>query len=333
VKVTASYAGLAGEFLGRWDSVYGGYAFFAPSLYAGAGGFSSVLYIQNAGLECSSVELWFKGQDDCLRPRVCDILTLAPGETVQFDASGCMPPGWIGGAWVRASQPLAIAVDHIGNDVLMTYTGSPGALNYSYGGQDYFTTGSEVAYGPLIYSEYQGWDTTIVVQNLSGAHAAKVKVYFLDRGGGVITTVADWICPHGSRSFFLPVIAGLPGNWVGSVRVESQGWFAPGSPAVDAPYIHAIAQLVQYTDVARSDTQEAIAYNLFPEHLAYDWQLGSGPGGLYSGVGRIGIPSFLKDRGGTGVTSEVAIANVVPKPGLTNFAIYIYDQTGLIDYL
>jgi hypothetical protein len=333
LTVTSSYEGLAGEFLGHYDPVYGGYAFYAPSLYAGYGGFTSVMYIQNAGLECTSVEIWLKSYDDCLRSRVCDILTLAPGESFQFDASSCMPPGWVGGAWVRASQPMAIAVDQIGNDVLMTYNGTPTELNYTYNGQPLYTTGATVAYGPLAYSEYQGWDTSVVVQNMSRTVAAKVKVYFLDRSGDVITTLVDWVCPQGSQAFFLPVVAHLPGSWVGSVRVESQDWFTAGGPSVDGPNIAAVAQLMQYSDIARSDVQEAIAYNLFPEQLAYDWQLGSGAGGTTSGVGRIGIPSFLKDEHGTGVTSELAIANIVPKPGFTNFAIFIYDQNGLIDYL
>jgi len=333
VEVTSSYAGVAGEFLGHYDPVYGGFAYFAPSLYAGKAGFTSYLYVQNMGLECTSVELWFKAQDDCLRNRICDILTLAPGESAAFDASGCLPQGWFGSAWVRSSEPLAIAVDHVGSDVLMTYTGVPAELNYTFDGEPLFTTGSPVAYGPLVYSEYQGWDTAIIVQNLSKVTAAKVKVYFLDRSGGIITTVADWVCPQGAQTFFLPVIADLPGHWIGSVRVESQDWFAAGSPAVSAPNIHAVAQLVHYSDAMRTDTQEALAYNLFPEHLAFQWSLGSGPGGTYSGVGRIGIPSFIKDRHHTGVTSEIAIANVVTKPGFTNFALFIYDQNGLIDYL
>jgi hypothetical protein len=209
----------------------------------------------------------------------------------------------------------------------------PGELNYVFNGQPVFTTGSAVAFGPLVYSEYQGWDTAVVVQNLSAVTNAKVKVYFLDRGGDIITTVADWVCPRGSQTFFLPVIANLPGHWVGSVRVESQDWFAAGAPAVSGPNLHAVAQLVQYTDVARTEPQEALAYNLFPEHLAYDWQLGSGNGGLDSGVGRIGIPSLLKDRARSGVTSEIAVANIVPKPGLTNFALYLYDQNGLLDFI
>ena len=41
----------------------------------------------------------------------------------------------------------------------------------------------------------------------------------------------------------------------------------------------------------------------------------------------------MEDLDGTGVTSELAIANVVPKPGFTDFVIYIYDQNGLLDYV
>ncbi len=333
VNVAASYEGVAGEWLGKYDSVYGGYAFFAPSLYAAQGGFNSILYIQNAGLECSSIEIWFKAQDDCLRSRICDIATLAPGETYQFDVGGCMPAGWYGSSWVRSTQPLAIAVDHVGNDVLMTYNGTPSELNYVFNGEPAYTVGSQVAYGPLVYSEYQGWDTAVIVQNESKVAAAKVKIYFQDRSGGIITTVADWVCAGGSQTFFLPVIADLPGHWVGSIRAESQDWFSPGAPNVRAPNIVGVAQLVKYSDATRTSANEAIAYNLFPEQLAYDWQLGSGPGGTYSGIGRIGIPSFLKDYKRTGVTTEIAIANIVPKPGFTNFAIFIYDQNGLIDYL
>ncbi len=333
VNVAASYEGVAGEWLGRYDPVYGGFAFFAPSLYAAHGGFNSVLYIQNAGLECSSIEIWFKAQDDCLRSRICDIATLAPGETVQFDVGGCMPAGWYGSSWVRSTQPLAIAVDHIGNDVLMTYNGTPSELNYVFNGEAAYTVGSQVAYGPLVYSEYQGWDTAVIVQNESKVASAKVRVYFLDRSGGIITTIADWVCAGGAQTFFLPVIADLPGHWVGSLRAESQDWFAPGAPSVRAPNIVGVAQLVKYSDATRTNANEAIAYNLFPEQLAYDWQLGSGPGGTYSGIGRIGIPSFLKDYQRSGVTTEIAIANIVPKPGFTNFALFVYDQNGLIDYL
>ena len=115
--------------------------------------------------------------------------------------------------------------------------------------------------------------------------------------------------------------------------MESQDWFAPGTEPVDAPYIFAIAEMVKYGDVQRTSPQEAMAYEFFPEQMAYDWQVGSGCGGLCSGIGRIGIPSFHKDQQGSGITSEVAIANLVAKPGFTDFAIFIFDQNGLLDFV
>jgi hypothetical protein len=258
------------------------------------------------------------------------VATLAPGETHQFDASTCVGPGWVGSAWVRGSEPLSVVVDTIGRDLLMTYHGHPSELKYTFDGAPTFTVGSPVVYGPLLYSEYQGWDSLVQVQNLSQVTAAKVKVYFLDRGGNIITTLVDWICAGGSQGFYLPVIAQLPGNWVGSVRVESQDWFSAGQPNVSAPDVVAVAQLIKYADLTRTQPLEAVAYDLFPEQRAYDWQVGSGWGGLWSGVGRIGIPSFMKDVGGSGLTTELAIANLVPKPGFTDFVIYVYDQNGLV---
>jgi hypothetical protein len=94
-----------------------------------------------------------------------------------------------------------------------------------------------------------------------------------------------------------------------------------------------VATLLKYSDAQRTETREAIAYNLLPEHKIFDWQLGFGGGGLDSGIGLIAIPSLLADLDATGVTSEVAIANIIPKPGFTDFVIYIYDQNGLLDYV
>jgi hypothetical protein len=333
-EVSSKYAGIAGIDLGAYDPVFGGYAYYVPLLYAESSDLNSVMYIQNGGLECSSIEIWFKAQDDCLRARICEIFTLAPGETYQFDSNDCVGPDFQGNAWLRSSQPMGIAVDIFGRDILMTYVGVPTELNYTFNPDDAtFTTGNQVAYGPLIYSEYQGWDTGVQVQNMSSVVAAKVKVYFLDRSGDVITTLVDWICPRGSQTYFLPVVADLPGTWVGSLRVESQEWFSPGDPLVLPPNITGIVTLIKYTDAARSDTAEAIAYNLLTEQRAYDWQVGCCGGGTDSGIGLIAIPSVLKDIDNTGVTAELAIANLVPKPGFTDFAIYIYDQNGLLDYV
>jgi hypothetical protein len=333
-RVTSKYNGLAGSHLGSFDEVFGGYGYYVPLIYAGSADFDTIIYIQNGGLSCSSIELWFKAKDDCLRNEICEILTLAPGESYQFDANDCVGPDFQGNAWLRSTQPLGVAVDIIGRDVLMTYVAEPSEINYSFDPNRSITKdGQQVAFGPLIYSEYQGWDSGVQVQNLSATVAAKVKVYFLDRSGDIITTLVDWVCPRGSQTLFLPVIAGLPGNWVGSVRIESQEWYSPGNPLVLSPNIAGVAMLLKYVDAARTDTTEAIAYNLLPEHKIYDWQIGTGGGGLDTGIGLIAIPSLLRDLKHAGMTSEIAITNVVPKPGFTDFAIFLYDQNGLIDYV
>ena len=332
-QISSKYEGITGFAYGRYDPVYGSFSYYAPLLYASAGGLESVMYIQNVGLDCTTVEIWFQQQDNCIRPLICEIFTLSPGETFQYAASDCVGPGWIGSSWLRTSQPITVVVDQIGRSLLMTYNGTPSQLRFSFDGVPEYTPGSTVAYGPLVYSEYQGWETGIQVQNLSAVTAAKVKVYFYDRSGDIITTLVDWICPRGSQSFYLPAVTGLPGNWVGWVRVESQEWFTPGAPAVSASPITAIAQLIKYANIQQTAANEGVAYNFLPEPISYDWQIGSGNGGTESGQALIAIPSLLKDLEGTGVTTEVAIANLVMKPGFTDFVIYIYDPNGLLDFV
>ncbi|MFQ5460330.1 MAG: hypothetical protein ACE5EL_06015, partial [Anaerolineae bacterium] len=331
--IASKYSGIEAFEFGAYDPVFGGYSFYAPLLFADASGFESTLYLQNAGIDCTTVEIWFQQQDDCLRAFICEVFTLAPGETFQFNATDCVGPGWIGSAWVRTSQPMAIAIDHIAPALLMTYAGTPGQLRFTFEGQPFFSPGSVVSYAPLVYSEYQGWDTGIQVQNLSATSSAKAKVYFLDRSGDIITTLVDWICPRGTQTFFLPAVAGLPGNWIGTARVESQEWFTPGGPSVPPTPVTAVAHLIKYADIQRTAPNEAVAYNLLHEFEAFDWQIGSGIGGTESGVARLAIPSLLKDLDGTGVTTEIAIANFVPKPGFTDFAIYLYDMNGLLDFV
>ncbi len=335
VDVTSKYNGIAGTHLGVYDAVYGGYGFYVPLVYASKAGYNSMIYIQNGGLMCSSIEIWFQQQEDCLRAVICDIATLAPGETYQLDANDCVGPDFQGSAWIRSTQRMGIVVDIIGHDLLMTYAGEPAEINYTFDPRKaVYTGGNQVGFAPLVYSEYQGWDSAIQVQNLSPVVAAKVKVYFLDRGGDIITTLIDWVCPRGSQTFFLPLVAALPGNWVGSARVESQEWISPGNPNVLAPNVVAVATLIEYSDAARTAATQGIAYNLLPEHKIFDWQIGERSGGNFeAGVGLIAIPSLLKDLGSSQMTSEIAIANVVPKPGFTDLVIYVYDQNGLIDYI
>jgi len=346
-EIASAYAGILDRDLGFSDPLFGGFTYYAPLVYAGRRGWDSTLYIQNAGLECTSIDLWFRPQGECTRAQVCEIPALAPGESYPFDTRDCVGAAWLGNVWLRSSQPLAIAVGTTGPQVLMTYEGTPAELNYTvardtpYQNQPadpLFTPGSQVNFGPLIFREHQGWDTQIQVQNLSSILNAKVKVYFLDGGGDTIHTLVDWICPRGSQTYKLATISHLPGDWVGQVRVESQDWFAPGSAPVPAPNIVSVAQLVRWSGPAQTVPLEAMSYRLLPEEQVFTWQIcpepcpAGGGSGLESGSGLIGIPSLsIPGPNSTGPVSHLAIQNAVTTPGDTDLALFLYDQNGLLD--
>jgi len=325
--VSAAYIGVSTDQEGTRDPIVGGYTQYAPLVFADKSGLSSTIYIHNSGWFCSSLELWFYAQDNCMRPVLGDVLSVAPGESAVFDPATVVGPDWVGTAWIRASQPLGVIVDTLGPNHFTSYRGVSGDV-YDEEYAKTISYGSQVNYAPLTYSEYQGWDAAIQVQNLSAVYAAKVKVYFLDRSGDIVTTLVDWICPRGSQSYFLPVIAGLPGNWVGSARVESQEWVTPGSPLIDPPRVQSVVLLEQWSDPARTERREAVAYNALTEPVSFDWQLGHGRGGMASGSAVIAVPLLMK--GYEGITSELAITNLVPKPGFTDFAVFIYDQNSLL---
>ncbi len=324
-RVNAAYIGISSDMEGAYDPKFGGYTYYAPMVFAGRGGLETAFYIQNSGVLCTSLEIWFKGQDACLRPILGDVLSLAPGESIRFEASSIVGPDWLGSAWIRGTQPLGIVVDTMGANHFTSYAAVPGDvadLNFSLGDQ--------INYAPLVYSEHQGWDSLLQVQNLSATLPAKVKVYFYDRSGDVKTTLVDWICPRGSQTFFSPVLAGLPGNWVGHARVESQDWWTNGTNPQDAPRIQSVVLLEKWSDPARTTRRESVAYNAHTETV-YNWQVGSRKGGLTDGSAVFAVPLLAK--GNRGISSEIAITNLVPKPGFTDFAIFLYDQNGLLDFV
>ncbi|MFN8483234.1 MAG: isopeptide-forming domain-containing fimbrial protein [Anaerolineae bacterium] len=332
LTMSGAYDAISAQADGRYDPVFGGFAYYAPVVYSGYNGLNSWLYIQNSGSECTSVEIWFKAQDECLRSQICSVTQLSPGYTSAFDVSGCVAPGFVGSAWIRASQPLGIVADQVGADVLMTYSAMPSALCFVFNGQCLDQGGgSTVAYGPLIYRETQGWSTQIHVQNMSRVTAAKVKVYFLDNGGGIITTLVDWVCAGGSGVFSLPAVNNLPGAYVGAVRVESLAWQSPGDPAVGAVPIAAVAELTQHAAGSYTRLLQAAAYTLFPQESGYVWQTGGNS--IRSGVGLIAIPSLAQKGNAQNIVTDLAIQNLAPVPGFTDFVIYVYDQNGLLDYV
>ncbi|MBI3941933.1 MAG: S8 family serine peptidase [Chloroflexi bacterium] len=310
-QITGAYEGISESMEGIYDPLQGGYMYYAPLNVNNYQGQTSTIIVNNSGTECISLEIYYKAQDNCLRYVIDTIYALAPGESRRITPP-LLNPGTQGSAWIRASQPLGIVVDITGNGQLLTYRGVP-ADSWGAG----YSAGSPSNYAPLIYREFNGWTSTIQVQNLSSTVNAKAKVYFVDNSGGIITTLVDWVCPRGSQTFQLANINNLPGKYVGAARIESQDWWSPGDPPVDAP------NLLSIINLTNSSTGQGVSYNAFPQQQAV-------------GVGTVALPYLIKgtpSQGGpSGLTqnSYLAIQDLNLNPGVTTFRIDFYDQNGLI---
>jgi hypothetical protein len=290
VHVTSSYNGIE-------NSVEQGSTFttLVPLVYASKAGFNSWIYIQNKGLQCTSVEIGFKAQDDCLRNKICEVVNLAPGETYAYDASQCVGPEWIGSAWLRSTQPVGVAVDIVGKDILQTYEVGPTNEMFD----------DNVLITAFPGNEMEGWDNSVQIASLQGGYA---KVVFIDGNGRVIKTLVDYICPQGSQTFFLPLLHNLPGQ----NAVQAIAYTLDGSKTFG------IANAIKYSDAQRTQTTEGMAYNMFNYKEVYG-------DGKY-----LASPLALKDPDGTGITTEFLIANPSISPNTNSIDMHFYDQNGYL---
>ena len=278
----------------------------------------------NAGLECAVVEVFATahGSADsatsiggaCPTRLPCATVSIAPGESIIIDpsAAGCSEVD--GSVWLRSGQPLAVIADGFGPAGRMSAAAQrvPAARS-----------GSGVAPGtsldsrierlsaPLVYHDYRGWDSIIHVGNTTGAEVS-ARIAVRDLGGDIIALRDLRLCPSGGRSLSLRDIPDLPGSWVGMVSIEVIG-SALGGPRPDA--------LTATVELTRRDLAGAVLSS-----AAYDVR----PAAPGSSV--IGVPSIIKDSGGEGV-SRLAIHNQVKTPGFTDYVIYFYDGSGLVDYV
>jgi len=304
--IVSSYTGNPIQMQEGFGYTTGTFQYYVPTILKGLSySWNTDIWIQNAGDQCTSVEVWYQQQGYCEEWIVEQVGAIAPGETAL--ASNDLPDNWVGSAWIKASQPLSIVVDEIGPGLMMCYRGVPADA----------CEGSLINYAPLIYREHSGWDTGIQVQNLSTIVKASVKVHFLDNNGGIISAVEDQICPSGSQTFYLPAIDNLPGQYIGAVRIESQVWWDSASPPAELPYILSVVNLINHS------TGQALSYNAFPTQQVV-------------GIDSVVFPFLAKEMQdpfgppGSTWTSKIAVQNLNPNPGQTSICINIYDHSKLI---
>ena len=324
----SAYTGLAASRLGVHDPVFGGHAHHLPLLESGGVGGSSRVHLHNAGAECTAISLWLASSERCNRARLCGVDQLAPGETRSLDVADCVGGGWIGSGWIRSSQALAVVVATAGEGTRSTYVARPEGLAFSHDGAREIAA-SYVLHAPLAFSEAGGWSSGLQLQNRSGVRSARVRLDFVDAGGTVAASMTDWLCPRGSRSYFLPLVSDLPRAWRGAIRVESLPVGAAPLPPVDPAPIAGVLRSARYADVTRTTVLEAASAPL----LAGPEPASERPCPSLDCAGLVALPELRKALEVYGRRSELAITNLVDAAGATDLAVYLFDENGMLDFL
>lgn len=217
-QVSGAYVGISEGMEGTFPYLY--YAPYAMKRYFGL---DTEMAIQNSGENCTPIKVHYREQtrDGCstLYEQVASE-GLAPGEAVKVRVptvsylNGNGP--WLGSAFVREPEPLGIVVDQTSFEkgfhdrgVLLTY-------------QLESTKGDRVLYAGLLFRELSGWDASIQVQDAGqSSQPTFVTVQFYGSGGESLFFLGDWVCAHGSTTFYLPVVADLGFNYIGAAEIYS----------------------------------------------------------------------------------------------------------------
>ncbi len=277
--------------------------------------------IQNLGNVCSTFQRWYFRQDNPGRA-LFEWVDIEPGATVRVDDVIWFQP-FIGSAWVRASslsqqdtpvppQPLAVVVDQWGEQggQLMTYSGVPGS------------SATSINYAPVIYKNVDGWHTELQIQNAGlwsasfrWASPIKAAVSFLDLNGNTLTTLNQEIEGWNSWRISVQDNTDLPGSWFGAVQIRSEA--TSGQPDVP-PRSLAVVSLT-------GKKGQALSYSsLQPPQQ--------------SGVGAA-LPWLVKGYSesygpaASTQTSQIALQNLNPNPGVTRFRVDFYDEETVVGSL
>ncbi|TVR68785.1 MAG: hypothetical protein EA415_15665, partial [Sphaerobacteraceae bacterium] len=263
---------------------------------------------------------------------------LNPGETWTFDlAEQNFPDNWVGSAWIVSDYTVATSVNRVKpeTDMVVTNTAAPsieaitsldGFGPWSDGIQteadtnggegevafeSHSLTGNEgqyEMYGPLVFRNYNGWNTGISIVNIT-EQTNDVDIKFYGTGGGAaIFQDSLTISPKGQDFVYIPNDPALNGDssFVGSVLLSS-----------DAPFHAAIDQIKYGSGEALSYMATAAGAQVIPglEGMGYQSALS--------------IPLVQKGSAQTGLgdTSGIQLFNTDPDHSV-RVAIEFFNQSG-----
>lgn len=331
VEVGSSYTGRPLASLGA-QSAGQGFEYAISGIHAADSGADSFVYLQNAGLACASVEMWFAPAGTCDQRVRCGAgRGIAPGETGVLPADACTGPSQRGTLWITSDQPLAVVTDTVDRDAMLTHAAvamaPPGADSDPVAGAArrllapvvYVDPASEAPVRPV------AGNVAVFVTNHSRVDPALVRVSLRDASGVVIAAEIGTVCAGGTEVFGGPTTQRADGATVGSIVVESER--NPESPAIEPPPVSAVAEVRQRNANAPADVLQASSINLQPAPVGSAVPPASGVG---PGHALLAVPLVADDLNGTGLATELVIANAIDAPGQTDVVVLVYDQNALV---
>jgi hypothetical protein len=194
-----------------YEAVSAGAALLAaPLILKDRDGWSTGVQVQNLGQVPTTVRITYVGVAGAVADESAMIGPLA-SHTFFQPANAALPRGFVGSATIQSTnaQPLAA--------VVAATAQSGGALAYAA-----ISVGADSLHAPILYRRYNGWDSSMQIQNLNPA-PARVTIAYQSSGptpgGG---TEALVIPGGGSITLNQAAQPLLPDGFVGSARIVAE---------------------------------------------------------------------------------------------------------------
>jgi len=230
----ASYSGVASP----------GTNWFAPGIYDNYYSFYSNVVVQNASASAVDVTVEIFAPGSATPVKTQTATGVPANASVAFEQEG-LPE-------LVDNQFYSAKITGTGNIAPIVNIYGKGATDNQLYSYNAFTSGSQTAYAPVVMSNYFGYNTALVVQNI-GASSASVTVTYTNGHSDSYT-----VAPGAAESIFTPGVAGVPsGNTLygatvtsnqdvvvlvnestpSTNRAASYSGFAAGSTEVRAPIV------------------------------------------------------------------------------------------------
>jgi len=270
---------------------------------------TSVILLQNAGTDCAEAVVELVPDGACEPVAQCVVPAIAPGETVRVRLAACAEEGFHGAARIGSSQPLAVIVDTVLGNGLVSYAAAAETVKPADAAGALPLPDRSRVWAPFV-SGHPANEVTVRLALPRGPGSGPVswRMSVHDADGALAAEQTLQVCAGGVSSAALPA-GTLAGH--GSLVVEPVG--------EGAGDVLGVVEQRAWLNRERFEVAEALAEPLM--HLP--------DAGGSADV--LALPLILRDLEGAGLSGELAVANLVVLSGQVEAAVAFFDANALVD--